>query len=58
MVKTGEGCPSGAHTLPDADPLHVYALGWVMAKPGVACTVVEMERPDLVEDGLVALRRS
>ncbi|CAN0186936.1 unnamed protein product [Hapterophycus canaliculatus] len=57
MVVTGEGCPSGAHTLGDADPLQVYALRWLRKSPGVSCSVVEMEQPDLVEEAFLSLRR-
>ncbi|CAM9500083.1 unnamed protein product [Scytosiphon promiscuus] len=57
MVVTGEGCPSGAHALGEADPLQVYALRWLRKSPGVSCTVVEMDQPNLVEEAFLSLRR-
>lgn len=57
MVTTGEGCPSGAHSLAETDPLQVYALRWLMGSPGVGCTVVEMEQAEKVEEAFAALRR-
>lgn len=58
MVTTGNGCPSGVHSVPDEDPLQVYALRWLMGKPGLGCTVVEMEQAQHVADAMVALRQS
>lgn len=57
MVTTGEGCPSGAHALTDAEPLQVFALRWLMGRLGVSCTVVEMEQEDHAEAAFLALRR-
>lgn len=56
MVTTGEGCPSGAHVVSDTEPLQRYALRWLVERPGVHCTVVEMERPSHVADALFAVR--
>lgn len=55
MVASGEGCPSGAHELADAEPLQVFALRWLMGRPGVGCTVVEMEQEGYAEAALLAL---
>ncbi|CAM9515267.1 unnamed protein product [Laminaria digitata] len=57
MVTTDIDCPSGVHSLPETDPLQVYALRWLLEKPGLDCTVVEMEKAQHVADAMLSLRR-
>lgn len=56
MVTSGHGCPSGKHSISEATPLQRYALRWLMARPGVGCAVVGMERPEHVTNALLAMR--
>lgn len=57
MVTTDIDCPSGVHSLAETDPLQVYALRWLLEKPGLDCTVVEMEKAQHVADAMLSLRR-
>lgn len=57
MVTTGEGCASGAHQLSETESLKRYAIRWLMDRPGLVCTVVEIEQPDHVDDALMAMRQ-
>lgn len=57
MVTAGGGCPSGAHALSDTESLQIFALRWLMGRPGVGCTVVEMEQKDHADAAFLALRQ-
>lgn len=58
MITSGDGCPSGAHALPEDEPLQHFAVRWVIQRPGVSCTVVGMQRPEHVDGALSAMRAS
>ncbi|CAM9209211.1 unnamed protein product [Choristocarpus tenellus] len=58
MVVSGEGCPSGAHVIPDDETLQHYALRWLVHQPGVGCTVVDMENPQDVDNTMLTIQAS
>lgn len=57
MITSGAGCASGAHTLADDEPLQTFAIRWLTEYPGVACTIVDMDTSQLVDDGVAALKK-
>lgn len=55
MVKSGENCPSGPHTIRANEPLQTYAVRWLTEQPGVSCVVADMETAKQVDDTALAL---